>query len=176
MQVDKIRAAIRTIPDFPKPGILFRDITTLLENAEAFSLCVDAMADKVKGETFSKIVGIESRGFIFGAALAIKFRKPLVLARKSGKLPGKTISMTYDLEYGKDTLNIHETALQKGDQCLVVDDLLATGGTAGACCKLLESVGCKVTSCLFAIALPDLKGQDVLKQYNPQWVVSFEGH
>ena len=106
MQTDKIRAAIRTIPDFPKPGILFRDITTLLENAEAFSLCVEAMADKVKGETISKIVGIESRGFIFGAALAIKFAKPLVLARKSGKLPGKTISLTYDLEYGKDTLNI----------------------------------------------------------------------
>ena len=133
---------IRVIPDFPEPGVLFRDITTVFQDAEGMQLAIDQMQDQVKDLDFDVIVGAESRGFIYGAAMAYNLHKPLVLVRKKGKLPWKTESVDYDLEYGKATLEIHVDAIKPGQRCLLVDDLLATGGTVKAGAQLIEKLGC----------------------------------
>jgi adenine phosphoribosyltransferase len=158
MQVD-IEAYIRTIPDYPKPGIEFRDITTLLADPVGFREAVDAMVKVHAVETIDHVVGIEARGFILGGAMAHQLSAGFVPVRKKGKLPGETLEECYDLEYGSDTLEIHVGALKKGDRVLLVDDLLATGGTAEAAVKLIERLGARVIACSFVIDLPDLGGR-----------------
>lgn len=160
-----LEALIRTIPDFPKKGILFRDITTLIENPEAFKSVIDSFRKNIPAGV-NKLVAIESRGFIFGGALALKLGLGFIPVRKSGKLPGKTIKVEYDLEYGTDTLEIHEDAIKNGDKVVLIDDLLATGGTALASCRLIEKCGGKVKKILFLIELDELAGYEKLKKYD----------
>jgi len=156
---------IRTIPDFQKKGILFRDITTLIENPEAFKSVMESFERSVPAG-INKIVAVESRGFIFGGALALQLGAGFVPIRKSGKLPGKTVKVQYDLEYGTDTLEIHEDALKKGDRVALIDDLLATGGTALASCRLIEECGGSVEKILFLIELDELAGGEKLEKYD----------
>ncbi|MGI9419989.1 MAG: adenine phosphoribosyltransferase [Geminicoccaceae bacterium] len=155
-----LKAHIRTIPDFPKPGILFYDITTLLLNAEPFQHALDRLHEVVEQTKPDHLVSIESRGFIFGAPLAARSNTALVLARKKGKLPGDVVSHTYDLEYGTDTIEISEGFIQPGNQVLIVDDLLATGGTASATKTLLEDIGAHVVGTLCLIELVGLGGRE----------------
>jgi len=158
MTVDELRAAIREVPDFPKPGILFYDITTLLANPRALESAVDLLAERVSARGAKGIVAIESRGFIFGAPVAMKLGLPLQLVRKPGKLPYETVSMSYDLEYGTDTVTMHVDAIDKGVPYAIVDDLLATGGTAQATAQLVEKQGGTVATCCFVIELGFLDG------------------
>ncbi|HUB92452.1 MAG TPA: adenine phosphoribosyltransferase [Candidatus Saccharimonadales bacterium] len=157
-----IEAAVRTIPDYPKPGIMFRDITPVLQDGRAFAACIDALLEKVKGFKADYIVGIEARGFVIGSALAYRMGLGFIPARKKGKLPYKAVSMDYELEYGTATLEMHEDSLRKGDRVLVIDDLLATGGTASAVGRLVEKLGGKVEGYAFVIELPDLRGREKL--------------
>ena len=166
---------IRSIPDFPKPGILFRDITTLIKDRDAFKKSVELLAKKFAREKIDYVVGVEARGFIFGGALATKLRTGFIPIRKKGKLPGKTKGITYSLEYGTDTLEIHEDALSPKDRVLIVDDLLATGGTVRAVADLVEARGAKVVGIGFVIELIDLKGREKLKKYPIVSLVKFEG-
>ena len=156
---------IRTIPDFPKPGILFRDITTLLANPAAFRQAVAEMAEPFLGDKIDVVAAAEARGFIFAAPVALELNAALVPIRKPGKLPYKTHSYTYCLEYGGDTLEIHADAIQPGARVLVVDDLLATGGTIDACCRLVEQAGGVVAGCSFLIELADLGGAEKISKY-----------
>ncbi|PIP19967.1 MAG: adenine phosphoribosyltransferase [Candidatus Omnitrophica bacterium CG08_land_8_20_14_0_20_41_16] len=156
---------IRNIPGFPKPGILFRDVTTLIQNPKAFKTSIDMLVQKYKGKKIDKVVAVEARGFIFGAAIAYKLGVGFIPVRKKGKLPYKTNSVTYNLEYGTDTLEIHCDAIEKGDKVLIVDDLLATGGTVKAVTELIEGLEGKVMGIAFVIELVDLKGKDKLKGY-----------
>ncbi len=158
MTVDELRATIREVPDFPKPGILFYDITTLLANPEALQSTVDLLAERVSARGAKGIVAIESRGFIFGAPVAMKLGLPLQLVRKPGKLPYETVSQSYDLEYGTDTVTMHVDAIEKGQPYAIVDDLLATGGTAQATAELVEKQGGAVATCCFVIELGFLAG------------------
>ncbi|MBR1588748.1 MAG: adenine phosphoribosyltransferase [Kiritimatiellae bacterium] len=148
-----LESYIRSIPDFPKPGIVFRDVTGILDNADGLRLAIDQLADRLEGVAFDAVVSMESRGFIFGMPLAYKLNKPFVPVRKPGKLPRAVVSEEYDLEYGKDRLEMHEDALKPGARVVVVDDLLATGGTAAACARLVGRVGCTVAKMLFVIEL-----------------------
>ena len=141
------------IPDYPKPGILFRDVTGILDSADGLRLAIDQLADRLQGVQFDAIVSMESRGFIFGMPLAYKLNKAFVPVRKPGKLPRETVSASYELEYGTDTLEMHKDALKPGARVVVVDDLLATGGTAAACARLVERVGASVVKMLFVIEL-----------------------
>ena len=159
----QLKDHIRDIPDFPRKGIIFKDITTLLQNRDAFKKSVDLMAKKFKNEDIDLVVGIEARGFIFGAALAYKLNKGFVIVRKKGKLPYKTKSVTYELEYGSDELEIHEDALPKGSRVLIVDDLLATGGTIKAVTDLVESQDAIIAGLTFLVELKFLKGKEKLK-------------
>lgn len=161
----KLKEKIRNIPDFPKKGILFRDITTLLKDKKSFSQAINKLALVAKGKKVSQVVGIESRGFIFGSALAYKLKSGLVLVRKPGKLPAKTYRQLYSLEYGKDALEVHRDAFSKGCQVIIVDDLLATGGTALASAKLVEKLGGKILGIIFLIELEALGGRKKLKKY-----------
>lgn len=170
-----LKSTIRTVPHWPKQGVMFRDITTLLENPEAFSYTIKKFAERYKNKNITKIVGIESRGFIFGAALAKELHLPFVLMRKPGKLPAETISQEYQLEYGTDTIEIHKDSIKHGDNVLLVDDLLATGGTMKAACRLVEKLYGNVSSIALVIDLPDLKGRDKLKGYDVFHLVEFEG-
>lgn len=170
-----IKNYIRTIPDFPKEGIMFRDITTVLQDKDGFRLAVDSMAELIKDTDFDVIAGIESRGFVFGAALAYKLGKPLVTVRKKGKLPYKTISEEYSLEYGTAEIEIHSDAIEKGQRVIIVDDLIATGGTVKAAARLVERLGGTVSAALFLLELPDLKGRETLSDYKVLSVTSFEG-
>lgn len=156
---------IRDIPDFPKPGILFKDITTLLQNGRAFKASVEAIAKKYKGKKIDKVVAVEARGFIFGGAVACKLGCGIVPVRKKGKLPWKTSSVTYDLEYGQDTLEMHVDAVNPGERVLVIDDLLATGGTTRAVCDLLKQKQAKIAGIAFLIELQFLKGREKLGAY-----------
>lgn len=156
---------IRKVPDFPKPGILFRDITPLLLKPEAFHALVEDMALKVKKLDFDLIVGIESRGFLLGSALAYKLHKGMVLVRKPGKLPSETVTESYALEYGEDSLEMHKGAVGKKNRVLLVDDVIATGGTARATVNLIEKQGATVAGCLFLIELKALGGLDRLGHY-----------
>ena len=161
-----IKASIKAVPDYPKPGILFQDVTTLLADPEAFALTIKLLAEQYEGQGITKIVGTEARGFIFGAPLAVALGVGFVPARKPGKLPRATISQDYVLEYGTDTLQIHQDALDSSDHVLIVDDLLATGGTVEATIKLIRQVGAKVTDAAFVMSLPDLGGEDRLQAMN----------
>ena len=171
----KLEDYIRTIPDFPEPGIMFRDITTVFQDADGLKLAIDSMQKMVADLDYDVIVGAESRGFIYGAALAYNLHKPLILVRKKGKLPWKTIGVDYDLEYGKATLEMHVDAIQPGQKALIVDDLLATGGTAGAIAKLVEQLGGEVVGFLFMIELAGLKGREFLKGYRVDSALIFDG-
>lgn len=154
---------IRTIPDFPKPGIQFRDVTTLFSNPRGFRMAVDQLLHPYAGADIDVVVGLEARGFILGGAIAHQLGKGFVPIRKQGKLPGKTFEMAYQLEYGEAVMEIHDDAIEAGAKVLVVDDLLATGGTAEAGIKLLEKLGGEVVGCAFVIDLPDLGGRSKLE-------------
>jgi adenine phosphoribosyltransferase len=159
----EFREMIRDVPDFPKPGILFRDITTLLKQPEAFRAVIDRLVEHYARERIDQVVGIESRGFILGSAMAYRLGAGLVPMRKPGKLPHKTLKVTYALEYGNDSLEMHEDALSAGTNVLIVDDLLATGGTAGAAVSLARKAGARVVDCAFLIELSALKGREKLQ-------------
>ena len=169
-----LRRLIRDIPDFPKPGILFRDITPLLADPSGLALSVELMANPFRGKCIDMVVGAESRGFIFGTAVACCLSAGFVIVRKPGKLPHKRVAMSYDLEYGKDTLEMHADAIVKGQRVLVVDDLLATGGTMKACCELVEQLGGTVAGCAVLIELVGLKGRDRLTPYPIHAVVRYD--
>lgn len=156
---------IRDIPDFPKEGIIFKDITPLLQNKDAFRQAVDQMCDKYKDTHIDVVVGVEARGFIFGAAVAYKLGRGFIPIRKPGKLPFDTVSKTYALEYGQDTVEVHKDAFESGKKVLVVDDLLATGGTVGAVCELIEQVGGDIIGISFLIELTFLNGIEKIKKY-----------
>lgn len=160
-----IKRYIRDIPDFPKKGIIFKDITPLLKNGMAFRKAVAMIAERFKGRKVDFVLSVEARGFIFGAAVAYKLGAGIVPVRKKGKLPYKTYSVTYDLEYGTDTLEVHQDAFRQGTRVLIVDDLLATGGTTRAVVDLVEKMGGKIAGIAFVIELLPLKGRDKLKGY-----------
>lgn len=168
---------IRTVKDWPKKGIMFRDITTLLIDPEGYQACMDKMVEHYKSVDFNKVVAIESRGFLFGSVLARELKKSLVLIRKPGKLPADTVSEEYQLEYGTDKIEIHKDALFEGDRVVVIDDLLATGGTALAAIHLCEKLGAEVVEAGFVIDLPDIGGSDKLETegYKTFTMVEFEG-
>lgn len=161
--METLKKLIREIPDFPKRGILFYDITTLLKDAEGFRQAVESMVEPFQGVEIDVVVGIESRGFILGAAAADRLGLGFVPVRKPGKLPGRTVSSSYSLEYGTDSLEIHDDAISKGDRVLIVDDLLATGGTAKATVELVEGVGATVSALSFLVELEVLKGRSKLE-------------
>jgi len=172
--MDHLKQKIRTIPNFPKQGIMFRDITTLLKDKDGFRDVIAAFVARYRSQKIDVVAGIESRGFIIGGALAQQLGVGFVPLRKKGKLPYKTHKIEYDLEYGKDCLEIHEDAISAGDKVLLVDDLIATGGTAKAACDLVEKVGGTIVECAFIIDLPDLKGKEKLG--HPAFaLVAFEG-
>lgn len=176
MSID-LKALVRTIPDYPKKGILFRDITTLIEHPEGFKESVERMASACRGLGITHVAGIEARGFIFGAGVAISLGVGFVPVRKSGKLPGETIGQNYALEYGVDTIEIHADVVAKGDKVLLVDDLIATGGTAIAAVNLLRRTGATVDHAAFVIDLPALQGAGKLRAENVDVsaLISFEG-
>jgi adenine phosphoribosyltransferase len=172
---ESIKSKIRTVPHWPKQGIMFRDITTLLKDADGFKETIDLLYSRYKDKKIDKVVGIESRGFIFGAPLAYLLGCGFVPVRKPGKLPAECESEEYTLEYGKDKIEIHKDAINKGDRVLIVDDLIATAGTASAARNLIKKLGGKLVECAFIVELVDLKGRDKLKGENIYSVVEFEG-
>jgi len=175
MSIDLIKNRIRDVPDFPKPGILFKDITPLLSDATAFNSCIDLLAEKVQRHKAEALVGIESRGFIFGAALAVRMGLPLELVRKPGKLPYKTHGLSYDLEYGSETVEVHRDAIRPGDRVLMVDDVLATGGTMSACCRLVEKLGGEIVGIAVLIELSFLNGRSLLEERPIHAVMGYDG-
>jgi adenine phosphoribosyltransferase len=173
-----LQASIRTIPDYPKPGIMFRDITTLLGNARAFRRAVDELVQPWAGMKIDKVAGIEARGFILGGAVAHQVSAGFIPIRKKGKLPHKRVSIAYSLEYGLDEMEMHEDAVAKGDRVILVDDLIATGGTAEGAVKLLRQMGAEVLAACFIIDLPELGGADKLRKLDVpvRTLIGFEGH
>ena len=171
----KVEDYVRTIPDFPEPGIMFRDVTSVLQDAEGFKLAIDEMKKLLDGVDFDVIAGAESRGFIFGAPLAYAMGKPFVLIRKKGKLPCETVEKSYDLEYGSATIEMHKDSIQPGQKVVVVDDLIATGGTIEAACKLIEELGGEVAKVVFLMELAGLNGREKLAKYDVASVVTYEG-
>ena len=177
-RIEAIKSRIRDVPDFPKPGIVFKDITPVLADPRAFNLCLDLLAERYDAEPLDAIVGIESRGFIFGAALASRMRKAFVPVRKPGKLPYETHKVASELEYGSDAVEIHRDAISQGEKALIVDDLIATGGTAEAAVKLLRQIGADIVAACFVIDLPDLGGRAKLEALGVpvRTLIGFEGH
>jgi adenine phosphoribosyltransferase len=175
---DFLKAAIRTIPNYPKPGIMFRDITTLLGNARAFRRAIDELVQPWAGGKIDKIAGIEARGFILGGAVAHQLSAGFVPIRKKGKLPHQTVRMAYALEYGTDEMEMHVDAVAKGERVILVDDLIATGGTAEGAVKLLRSIGAEVAAACFIVDLPDLGGADRLRGMgvNVRTLIGYPGH
>ncbi len=171
--MNKIEHYIRDIQDFPKPGIVFKDIAPLLQDHKGLSMCLSELKAMVPDGKIDKVIGIESRGFLFGTMLAKRLQAGFVLARKPGKLPHETVSQAYALEYGEDAVEIHVDAIQKGEKVLVHDDVLATGGTAQAVCKLVERLGGEVVQCNFIMELKALNGRDKLLNYDVQCVLSY---
>ena len=170
-----LKAAIRTIPNWPAEGVMFRDITTLLKDPAAFKAACDAFFHRYKDMHIDKIVGIDARGFVFGAVLAYQLNIGFVPVRKKGKLPAKTIREKYALEYGKDILEMHADAVAPGERVLIVDDLIATGGTILATIKLVEALGGEVVECAFLVELPDLGGREKINGYKIFALTAFEG-
>jgi len=169
-----LKEKIRNIPDFPKKGVMFRDITTLIRDPAAFQFTIDQLAEKYKNRKIDVLVGIESRGFIFGAALAYAMGKQFAIVRKPGKLPGKAVLQDYELEYGTDTIEMHEDSIMPGQHVLLVDDLLATGGTMAAAAKLVEKIGGVVEAIAFVIELIPLKGMEKLTKYECFSLVKYD--
>ena len=174
MNVAELRAKIRDIKDFPTEGILFKDITTLLKDGPAWRFAVDALASRYQSERVDVVVGVESRGFIFGGAIAHQLKAGFVPVRKVGKLPGKTIEVEYELEYGRDALAMHEDAITPGQRVLAVDDLLATGGTMAATLRLVEQLGGRVIGVAFMIELAFLHGREKLKNYPLHSLIAYD--
>ena len=171
-----IEEYVRSIPDFPEPGIIFRDVTSILQDADGLQLAIDSIQEKLKDVDVDVVVGTESRGFIFGMPIAYNLHKPFVPVRKKGKLPCATISASYDLEYGKAEIEIHKRSIKPGDKVVIVDDLMATGGTAEAMIKLIEGLGGEVVEVLCLIELMGLKGREKLKGYKVDSVIQYPGN
>ena len=172
----KIEDYIVSVPDFPKPGIVFRDVTGILSNPDALRLTLQALYEILGKYEFDAVAGLEARGFMFGVSIAQHFHKPFIPVRKKGKLPRETVSVEYDLEYGSACVEIHKDSLKPGERVVIVDDLLATGGTAKAATKLIETLGGKVECCVFVIELKDLKGREVLEGCPVESLTQFPGH
>jgi adenine phosphoribosyltransferase len=173
-----LKEYIRSIPDYPKKGILFRDITTLIKDEKAFAESIDQMVERSKKFKIDKIAAIESRGFVFASAVSYLLKKPFIMLRKKNKLPADTHSIDFELEYGTATIEVHKDSIEKDDSVLIIDDLIATGGTSEAAAKLIEISGGNVSAFIFAINLFDLGGSDSLvkKGYNVENLVEFPGH
>ena len=171
----KLEEYVRSIPDFPEPGIIFRDITTILQDPDGLHLAIQSMQDKLKDTEFDVVVGTESRGFIFGVPIAYNLHKAFVPVRKKGKLPCETVSMEYDLEYGSAVIEMHKDSIKPGQKVVLVDDLVATGGTIEAAIKLVEELGGEVVKVVFLIELPGLKGRERLKGYEVESVLCYDG-
>lgn len=171
----KIEEYVRSIPDFPEKGIIFRDVTSILEDAEGLQLAVNSMQDLLKDIDFDVVVGPESRGFIFGVPVAYNLKKPFVPVRKKGKLPCETIEMEYDLEYGSAVIEMHKSSIKPGQKIVIVDDLIATGGTIEAIIKLVESLGGEVIRIVFLMELAGLKGREKLAGYEVESVICYDG-
>jgi len=170
-----LKQTIRSIPDWPINGVVFRDLTTLMQNPEAFRESCDILYDRYKDKGLDKIVGIDARGFVFGAVLAYRLGIGFVPVRKNGKLPHKTIGQSYSLEYGEGILEMHEDAVTPGEKVVIVDDLIATGGTAGATVKLVKHLGANLLECAFIVELPDLKGREQISGCPVFSIIEFEG-
>ncbi len=166
---------IRSIPDWPIKGVIFRDLTTLMQNPEAYKKACDALYERYKDQNIEKIVGIDARGFVFGGVLAYLLNVGFVPVRKKGKLPHDTISATYALEYGEDHVEMHKDAIVKGERVVIVDDLIATGGTIEAAVKLVRQLGGDIVECAFVVELPDLKGREKIKDLKVFTLCEFEG-
>ena len=171
----KLEEYVRSIPDFPEEGIIFRDVTSVLQDAEGLHLAIDTMQEKIKDLEYDVIAGPESRGFIFGMPIAYNNKKPFVLIRKAGKLPCETVSVDYDLEYGKTTIEMHKDSVKKGQKVLIVDDLIATGGTTEAMVKLIESLGGEVVGIVVLMELAGLKGRERIRDYRLESAIVYEG-
>ena len=172
----KIEEYIRSIPDFPEPGIIFRDVTSILQDADGLKLAIDSMQDCLKDVDVDVIVGTESRGFIFGMPIAYNLHKSFVPVRKKGKLPCETVSASYDLEYGSAEIEMHKDSIKPGQKVVLIDDLIATGGTIEAAAKLVESLGGEVVRIIFLMELAGLKGREKLKNYDVRSVIRYEGN
>jgi len=171
--VEELKNSIRDIPDFPKKGIIFKDITTLLKDGKKFQAAIDCIVERYKDKKINKVVSVEARGFIFGSAIAYKLGAGVIPVRKKGKLPHETRKIEYELEYGKDTLEIHKDAISPDDNVLIIDDLLATGGTMKAVCDLVQGMGGKVVEVAFLIELTFLKGRERLKGHRVFSLIEF---
>ena len=171
----KLEEYVRSIPDFPEPGIIFRDITTILQDPDGLHLAIQSMQDKLKDTEFDVVVGTESRGFIFGVPIAYNLHKAFVPVRKKGKLPCETVSMEYDLEYGSAVIEMHKDSIKPGQKVVLVDDLVATGGTIEAAIKLVEELGGEVVKVVFLMELAGLKGRERLKGYEVETVLCYDG-
>ena len=171
----KLEEYVRSIPDFPEPGIIFRDITTILQDPDGLHLAIQPMQDKLKDTEFDVVVGTESRGFIFGVPIAYNLHKAFVPVRKKGKLPCETVSMEYDLEYGSAVIEMHKDSIKPGQKVVLVDDLVATGGTIEAAIKLVEELGGEVVKVVFLMELAGLKGRERLKGYEVESVLCYDG-
>ena len=171
----KLEEYVRSIPDFPEKGIIFRDVTSVLQDADGLHLAIDTMQEKIKDLDYDVVVGPESRGFIFGTPIAYNNHKPFVLIRKKGKLPRETVSTTYDLEYGSATIEMHKDSIKPGQKVLIVDDLIATGGSVEAAIKLVEELGGVVVKVVFLMELAGLKGREHLKGYDVASVICYDG-
>lgn len=171
----KLEEYVRSIPDFPEPGIIFRDITTILQDPDGLHLAIQSMQDKLKDTEFDVVVGTESRGFIFGVPIAYNLHKAFVPVRKKGKLPCETVSMEYDLEYGSAVIEMHKDSIKPGQKVVLVDDLVATGGTIEAAIKLVEELGGEVVKVVFLMELAGLKGRERLKEYEVESVLCYDG-
>ena len=175
LQMKKLEEYVRSIPDFPEKGIIFRDVTSVLQDADGLALAIDSMKEKGEGVDFDVVAGTESRGFIFGVPIAYALHKAFVPVRKKGKLPCETISQTYDLEYGSATIEMHKDSIKPGDRVVLIDDLIATGGTIEASIKMIEALGGKVVKIVFLMELAGLKGRERLKGYDVDSVIVYEG-
>lgn len=170
----KIEEYVRSIPDFPEPGIIFRDVTSILQDADGLQLAIDSMQAFLKDTDVDVIVGTESRGFIFGVPIAYNLHKPFVPVRKKGKLPCETVSMSYDLEYGSAEIEMHKDSIKPGQKVVLIDDLIATGGTIEAAAKLVEELGGEVVKIVFLMELAGLKGRERLAKYDVESVIIYE--
>ncbi len=172
----KLEEYVRSIPDFPEEGIIFRDVTSVLQDAEGLKLAIDGIQAQLEDADFDVVVGPESRGFIFGVPVAYNLHKAFVPVRKKGKLPCETVSMEYDLEYGSAVIEMHKDSIKPGQKVVIIDDLIATGGTIEAITKLVESLGGEVVRICFLMELAGLNGREKLKKYDVRSVICYEGH